>query len=269
VSYQIIQGDCLEVMRGMPGGSFDLVFTSPPYNLGISTGGGMSRASAKTSRWRSAKLRSGYEDHDDRMPWPEYVAWQKEVLLECWRVLSSTGAIYYNHKPRVQAGELQTALDLNPGLPVRQIVIWCRQNGFQFNIAFYRPTHEWIVIFAKPDFRLRSQGLVGSGVGDVWHVPAETKENPHPAPFPVQLPLMALQTTSGGRVLDPFCGSGTTGVACVLAGREFVGIDTARQYCDQANARLAKVAAREQQAPLLLEADAGANQMHMSLEETA
>lgn len=233
--WQILHGDCLEAMRGMPGESFDLIFTSPPYNLRNSTGGGMSAASAPTSKWKASDLRIGYDSNDDNMPWDEYVAWQKELLSEMWRLLSPTGAIYYNHKPRVRDGLLVTPLDYNPGLPVRQIVIWNRSTGFNFNVSFYRSCHEWVVIFAKPAFRLSSQGA--SGVGDVWNV-APDSNNPHPAPFPVELPLRALTSTTGRRVLDPFCGSGSTGVACLMTGKDFTGIDNSRRYCEQACVRL-------------------------------
>lgn len=150
-------------------------------------------------------------------------------------MLRDDGAIYYNHKPRVQNGVLQTPLDLNPGLPVRQIVIWDRRSGFNFNQSFYLPTHEWVVIFAKPGFRLRSKGA--SGLKDVWSVPHE-RENEHPAPFPVDLAQKAIETTSARVILDPFMGSGSTGVAALQSGREFIGIELDPGYCEKARARM-------------------------------
>ena len=80
--------------------------------------------------------------------------WIRNVLRESWRLLSDDGAIFMNHKPRIQKGQLWTPLDLDPGLPVRQIVIWDRGSGFNFNSSFFTPRHEWIVIYAKPNFRL-------------------------------------------------------------------------------------------------------------------
>ena len=130
---------------------------------------------------------------------------------------------------------LQTPLDLNPGLPVRQIVIWDRRSGFNFNQSFYLPTHEWVVIFAKPGFRLRSKGA--SGLKDVWSVPHE-RENEHPAPFPVDLAQKAIETTSARVILDPFMGSGSTGVAALQSGREFIGIELDPGYCEKARARM-------------------------------
>lgn len=217
---KLYRGDCLDVMRTMPSGSVDLIFTSPPYNLGVSSGGGV-RNSRKSGRWKNAALADGYASYDDARDPDEYIAWQQEVLRECWRLLSPTGAIFYQHKPRGQNKVLQTPLDLNPNLPVRQIIIWNRNNGFNFNSSYFLSTHEWIVVFAKPDFQLTEEG---KRLKDVWTIKPE-RNNPHPAPFPVELPLTAIQATSAKVILDPFMGSGSTGVAALRCGREFIGIE--------------------------------------------
>lgn len=231
---ELINNDCMNAMANMQSGSIDMVFTSPPYNLNNSSGGGLKSARG-IGKWGSAKLMDGYESHHDAMPYEDYVTWQKAVLTEMWRLLKDDGAIYYNHKPRVQNGLLQTPLDLNPGLPLRQIVIWERNGGINFSPSFYLPTHEWIVIFAKLKFRLKSKGA--SGIKDVWKVPQE-RNNPHPAPFPVQLPYMAIESTNAQVILDPFMGSGTTGVACKQLGRDFIGIEKSKEYFDMAQARI-------------------------------
>jgi DNA modification methylase len=233
--------DNRDVLPELDAGSIDLVFTSPPYNLGVTSGGGFPSGLKRDNtrhaggKWANAALALGYGAHDDAMPYPEYVAWQKETLTACWRLLTERGAIFYNHKPRVQDGLLQTPLDLNPGLPVRQIVIWQRAGGMNFSPTFYCPTHEWIVILAKPAFGLKSRGA--SGVGDVWTVPQEGG-TPHPAPFPVALPLRALETTSTRVALDPFAGSGTTLVAAKMAGIPAIGIELEERYCEIAARRL-------------------------------
>lgn len=242
----IYNGDCRDVLPQLPEESFDLVVTSPPYNLGVTTGGGfptwhyaadapMAKRGGQ-GKWPGAAIADGYGVHGDAMPPAEYEAWQRRTLEELWRVISAGGAIYYNHKPRVQGGILWTPLAVNPGLPIRQIVIWQRAGGINFSPSFYVPTHEWIVIFAKPDFRLKSKGA--SGAGDVWTIPQEGG-TPHPAPFPETLPLTAIDTTGARSVLDPFAGSGTTLVAakklrCALA----VGIEINERYCEIAARRL-------------------------------
>jgi site-specific DNA-methyltransferase (adenine-specific) len=243
----IYHADCREVLPTLPSGSIDLVVTSPPYNLGVTTGGGfpighyaVDAPMAKRGgqgKWPGAALANGYEDYDDAMPPAEYEMWQRETLSALWRLLNEHGAIYYNHKPRVQGGLLWTPLALNPGLPVRQIVIWARAGGINFSPVFYVPTHEWIVVFARPEFRLRSKGA--SGAGDVWSIPQESNTK-HPAPFPERLPLTAIETTGAKLILDPFMGSGTTLVAAKRLGRKAIGIERERKYCDLAIERLAQ-----------------------------
>ena len=239
----LMRGDCLERMKEIEDGSVDLVFTSPPYNLGNSSGGGFSGTKNK-GKWKGAALTDNYASYDDALPYEEYVAWQKDVLRECWRTLSDEGAIYYQHKPRVQKGLVQLPLNLIPeelSDNLRQIVIWKRNGGINFSPTFYLPTHEWIVILAKKDFRLRDKKA--SGAKDVWEVSQE-RNNPHPAPFPLELPTIAIETTKCKTVMDPFMGSGTTGVAAMNLGRDFIGIELDTNYFKTAKKRI--VAAREE-----------------------
>lgn len=228
------QGDCLEVMRSMPAGSIDMVFTSPPYNMGMSGGRKVGKESKRWQSWKNAPLAKGYASYDDALDHAEYIKWQKDFLLACWRLIPDNGAIFYNHKPRSQLKVLQTPLDLNPGLPLRQIVVWDRGSGFNPNDGFCTPTHEWIMIYAKPDFKFQ---FVRPRSSDIWRIAPE-RGNPHPAPFPVALPLKAIENTSAGIILDPFMGSGSTGVAALQCGRKFVGIELDAGYTEMARARL-------------------------------
>lgn len=229
---RLMFGDCLERMKEIPDGSVDMVFTSPPYNLGISSGGGI-KGAGTTGLWQKGTkvgLGRGYSSYDDAMPFEDYVEWQKTVISALWEKLTPDGAIYYNHKPRIQKGKLQTPLDLVPvhlRKFVRQIVIWKRAGGINFSSSFYLPVHEWVVIIAKPSFRLRDTKACSAK--DVWEVLPE-RGNEHPAPFPVELPTIALKTTKALTILDPFMGSGTTGVACRNSNRRFIGIELDPQY---------------------------------------
>lgn len=234
----LYHGDCADVIPKLSG--IDLVFTSPPYNLGAAPTGDFGHGRSfhgRTSKWRGADIdRSGvrYDAHKDALPPAEYATWQRGVLAALYVALSETGAIYYNHRPRVQAETLWTPLELNPGLPIRQIVIWARAGGINFVPTNYCPTHEWIVVFGKPAFRLKS--AAASGLGDVWYVPQEPSE--HPAPFPLGLPARAIESVAPRSVLDPFCGSGTTLRAAKDAGVRAIGIESSERYCEMAVRRL-------------------------------
>lgn len=229
---KIICGDCLEVMRSMPDGSVDLIVTSPPYNLKNSTGNGMK--DGRGGKWSNAALLNGYAEHHDCMPHDEYAAWQRSCLTEMLRLIPDNGAIFYNHKWRVQGGLLQDRQDIVAGFPVRQIIIWRRKGGINFNPGYFLPTYEVIYIIAKPEFRLASKA---NAYGDVWEFMQEM-ENPHPAPFPLELIERIVSSTHAKLVLDPFMGSGTTAIAARNKGKDFIGIDVAKEYCDMARRRL-------------------------------
>lgn len=229
---KVHQGDCIEVMGRMPVGSVDLIVTSPPYNIKNSTGNGLRNGSG--GKWPRAALIKGYASHGDAMPHEEYVEWQRKCLRSMMRVLREDGAIFYNHKWRIQAGLLQDRADILEGFPVRQIIIWQRNGGINFNPGYFLPTYEVLYLIAKPDFRLAPKA---NAVGDVWRIPQEAK-NPHPAPFPVELAQRCIEATTGHIVLDPFVGSGTTAMAATTARRDWIGIDISEDYCKVARERV-------------------------------
>lgn len=254
---QIFHGDCRDILPALP--PADLIFTSPPYNLGNTTGGGFVKhlsgmAYQRThyspdtplskrggaGKWSGGALAYGYESFNDALPHDEYVALQNELLRIYWNALSEDGAVFYNHKSRVLGGRLICPLDYVPAdlRPfVRQEVVWARAGGINFSPSFYCPTHERIVIVAKPDFRLREKAA--SGAGDVWYVPQEPDPE-HPAPFPEGLPGIAIETTDGKVVIDPMCGQGATLRAAKKRGRQAIGIEICEKYCEIAAKRLSQ-----------------------------
>lgn len=229
---KIHQGDCIEIMDKMPEESVGLIVTSPPYNLRNSTGNGMKYK--RGSRWPSAQLRQGYDDHEDSMPHGEYVDWQRKCLDAMMRVLREDGAIFYNHKWRVQAGLLQDRSDIVDGFPVRQIIIWKRNRAININPGYFLPTYEVIYLICKPGFKL----LPGANaLSDVWII-KQGIGSPHPAPFPIELPYRCIQSTNAKIILDPFVGSGTTPIAAEICGCDWIGIDKSKIYCKMARDRM-------------------------------
>jgi len=231
---KIVVGDAVKVMKAMPEGSIDLIITSPPYNLKNSTGNGMK--DGRGGKWSKAALMNGYADHGDNMPHDEYVTWQRACLTEMLRLIPEDGAIFYNHKWRVQGGLLQDRQDIVAGFPVRQIIIWKRSGGFNFNPGYFVPTYEVIYMITKPKFQL-AKGA--NSFGDIWEFTQEMK-NKHPAPFPVKLIERIVGSTTAKIVLDPFMGSGTTAIAAENLGRDYVGIEISKEYCQVAEKRIAE-----------------------------
>ena len=187
-------------------------------------------------KWANAELIKGYSTYDDNMPYDEYVQWQRDCLSEMMRVINDNGAIFYNHKWRVQSGLIQDRHEIVAGFPVRQIIIWKRKGGINFNPGYFLPTYEVVYMIAKSGFRLVPRA---NAYGDVWEFPQEMK-NKHPAPFPVALPERIISSTDAKIILYPFMGSGSTAVAAKNLGRDFVGIDISAEYCDMSRERLSE-----------------------------
>lgn len=229
---RFIHGDSLTVMKDLPSESVDLIITSPPYNLKNSTGNGLKNT--KGGKWENAALKNGYDTYNDNMPYDLYVKWQKDCLLEMMRLLNTRGAIFYNHKWRVQNGLLQDRHDIISSFPVRQIIIWKRKGGINFNNSYFLPTYEVIYLIAKKDFRLVKKA---NAFGDVWEISQE-RNNKHPAPFPFLLIDRIIKSTAAKIILDPFMGSGTTAIAAFKNDRNFIGIEISEKYIEMANTRL-------------------------------
>lgn len=229
---KIICGDCLSIMKKMPSECLDLVVTSPPYNLKNSTGNGMK--DGRGGKWANAALVKGYSHYNDNMSHDEYSKWQRECLTEMFRLIKDDGAIFYNHKWRVQAGLIQDRQDIVKDFPVRQIIIWKRKGGINFNAGYFLPTYEVIYLIPKPKFKLAPKA---NAYGDVWEFTQEMK-NEHPAPFPVALIQRIISSTNAKIILDPFVGSGTTAIVAMGLKRSYIGIELSPDYCKLSEERI-------------------------------
>lgn len=234
---ELWHGDCLEVLPSI--GKADIVVTSPPYNLGTNPGG-------QFGHWKDGGIRGGNGAWDgvnadgidygtpDALPYKVYREQQHRLLRECYRVVGAAGAIFYVHKPRPQRDGLLMPTDLNPGIPLRQIVIWDRGSGFNRTPTYFVPAHEWVLVMAGPEYRIATRNI-----DDVWRIPPAAG-NPHPAPFPVALPERAITASAASSVLDPYMGSGTTGIAAHNCGARFIGIERERRWFDMACERISE-----------------------------
>ena len=233
---KIICGDTIAEMKKMADESVDVIITSPPYNLKNSTGNGMK--DGRGGKWENAKLTEGYAKHADNMSRLDYTNWMKECLTEMFRVLKPSGAIFFNHKFRVQGGLIEGHPFLDD-FNVRQMIIWARAGGFNFNDTYFLPTYEVIYLMpktpkGKDTFRLKKGANKKT---DIWRINQE-KNNPHPAPFPVELVDNILTSCEGKIGDDPFGGSGTVGVSAKKHGWDYILIDNSPEYCKMAENRI-------------------------------
>lgn len=228
---QIFHGDVEEVLPILA--PADLYFTSPPYNKGLRIDGNWKGAVTETCR--GSRFRGGYGEYGDDMRMDDYAEWQGRVLRLMWSRLTDIGAIFYNHKPRIINGEVWTPLSLTD-LPLRQIITWVTGAGINFMPAAFTPSYEWVMVFAKKNWKIHAHNGQRS---DVWQIPPE-RAKVHPAPFPPSLPMRAILAGKPEYVIDPFMGSGSTLIAAKQAGVHAVGIEVNERYCEIAANRLAQ-----------------------------
>lgn len=228
----LYHGDCLEILPELEDGIVDAVVTSPPYNqLGErvgKAGSGMHKANGFFKTVRS----EGYEDD---MPEDAYQEWLRNVVRQAIRV--SAGLVWVNHKVRYRDGEAIHPARFLP-FPIYSEVIWDRCGAVALNCRRHAPSHEGLWAFGKPSWWDDSRNKRLS----VWRIPPirEAGANGHPCPFPIELAMECIVSSCppAGTVLDPFAGSGTTGVACARTNRRFIGIELNERYCEIAAKRI-------------------------------
>jgi len=221
---KIIQGDCLEVMKDIPDKSIDMVLTSPPYNLG-------------NTHHTGAKRHKAY---DDNLPEKEYQEWQIAVLNECYRVLKDDGSLIYNHKNRIKDGVQITPYEwlLKTSFIIKQELVWFNRSQNFDKIRFYPMTERfyWLAKSSKTKLfnAINHHDLFGK---EEWK--AVGTKGGHTRVFPEKMVEDFLKCfPSAGIILDPFAGSGTTGVACKKLNRNFILIEKEPEYVEIIKKRL-------------------------------
>jgi hypothetical protein len=179
------------------------------------------------------------------MPEDEYQAWQLAILGECARVLAPGGSVCYVHKDRLNGGRLISPLKwlLRAPAPLvlRQTIVLDRGQTHNHGGYYWAPTHEYLY-WLTLGIRGRHLGEGAAG-GSVWQVGRETRPAfAHPAPYSLAIPRQAINalTRPGDLVLDPFSGTATTGLAAILAGRRYIGLDNCLPYVQAARLRLSQ-----------------------------
>jgi len=243
---QVLRGDCLEILQRLPAESVDLVFADPPYNLQL-----------RQELWRPNMTRvDGVdEDWDQFSSFAEYDEFTRAWLVACRRVLKPTGALWvigtYHNIFRV--GTILQDL----GYWILNDVVWQKINPMpNFRGVRLTNAHETLIWAQKErgaayTFNYQAMKALNGGLQmrSDWHLPLCSGkerlrldgEKAHPTQKPESLlhRVILASSNEGDVVLDPFFGSGTTGVVAKRLGRHFIGIERDPVYAALAERRIA------------------------------
>ena len=250
-NFVLYKADCLEILSQLNQNSIDMVFAAPPYNLsngGFTVHAGK-RVSVNKGDWdKSNGLSSDYDFHN-------------KWLSACKTVLKPEGTIWVSgtYHSIYQCGFAIQSL----GYHILNDIAWFKPNGSpNLSGRYFTASHETL-IWARKDKNAKhvfNYGDMKLGrwpedffkkdkmqMRSVWHIPEvesvwventpkreEKKFGKHPTQKPLALlnRVVLASTKRGQVVLDPFTGSSTTGMAAVMNGRKFIGIDTDKNFLD-------------------------------------
>jgi site-specific DNA-methyltransferase (adenine-specific) len=245
---QILLGDCMNVLHTIPSNSIHLVITSPPYNVNLG---------------HNKYNKTPYNTYNDSKDHFEYINWLKDIFQIIKEKLVDGGRVCINIGDG-KNGAVPTHSDIiqfmlrDLGYELISTIIWNKNQASPRTawgswLSPSQPSYpcpfEYILIFSKGSRCLQHTGISDltkeefiNNAYALWTFAPERdlKSIGHPAVFPIELPtrLIKMNTYIGDTVLDPFMGSGTTGVACINTNRNFIGIEMDVEYHQIAKARL-------------------------------
>lgn len=230
---QVIQGNCIDVLKSISDCSIDLVVADPPYNVGKDYGNG-----------------------SDKQQFDNYISFTKQWLKECHRVLKTDGTIYIFVGFRF-ISYLYQILENDLKMNFVNWISWHYTQGIGKTKGF-SPRHDDILMFSKSDkyvfnlddiripqkFYRKINNMRGANPGDVWEVShihyCQKNRQPHPTQKPEALieRMVLASSNEQDTVLDPFSGSGTTLRVCQQLNRNAIGIELNSEYVELTKERL-------------------------------
>ncbi len=230
--WALAEFDCLDVLPMLQAGTVDHVITDPPYEAAAHTKQRRVKDGARTSDW-------GGRTND-----PQHPALSFAPLTEATRLGVAEQASRLARRWTIAFCQVEAAMRwaeafVVTGMMIRRIGVWVKPDAMpQFTGDRPGMGYESIV-FAHAKGRSRWNG--GGRTAVFTHnknTPGGRHHHETQKPLPLMLELVELFTDPGDLVLDPFAGSGTTGVACLRLGRRFIGIERDATYAQVARERL-------------------------------
>ena len=212
----LMLGDCLERMKEIPDGSVDMILTDPPYGMDFQSN------------------RRVVKDKFNKIKNDKNVDWLPDLLQECFRVMSDNSAIYCFcswHKIDIFKQEIEKTFK------IKNIIVWVKNNHGSGDLkAAYAPKHEFVIYAHKGRSLFRDKRTP-----DVMEYPKiHSSRLQHPTEKNTDMLGLFIKNNSDkdATILDPFMGSGSTGVAAKNLNRKFIGIEMDEGYFNIAKKRI-------------------------------
>jgi DNA modification methylase len=211
---KIVCGDCIEVLGKFRQPFADLIFADPPFNIGYK-----------------------YDKYNDKVKKENYIAWTKDWMFACKKVLKPHGSFYiaigdeYAANVKIIADEI--------GLFMRNWLIWHYSFGQQMKNKFAR-SHTHIFYFVNDKKKFTFNGYAVRVPSDRQTIYNDKRANPvGKMPESLLARIIKVSSNKADCVLDPFCGSGTTAATAFQLERFYTGIEISSRYVAGAEKRLA------------------------------
>lgn len=242
MTFEVIQGDAIETMRGIPDGSIDCVLCDPPYGTTACSWDSVIPFAPMWEQLKRVVKKNGAIVLFGSQPFTSALVMSNPQMFRyewVWRKSMATGHLNAH---------------IRPMLNHEAICVFCRE------IEVFNPQE------LKQYNRVNTRGGNGENYGASglvnfqeftnyprtvldFNVHRSTDQHPTQKPLQLMCYLTRTYTNEGDTVLDFTCGSGTTGVACAIENRNFIGIEQDPHYCDVARARIARAQGRPADIP--------------------
>ncbi len=240
-THKIVIGDALEELLKIQSESVDLVFADPPYNMSKKRGLG----------WKYSKHITMQEEWDIFSK-DDYFKFNQKWIKEALRVLKHGGSLWIcgSFHNIYQVGFILQHIE---DVKINNSIVWFKPNA-QPNITcrMFTESTEHLIWASKNGngkrwtFNYETMKKMNNGkqMRNVWEIPLTPKKEKWAGEHPTQKPMELLRrvilscTNEGDTVLDPFVGSGTTSVVAKMLGRNSIGIEKEKKYCDIIQKRL-------------------------------
>lgn len=243
MNFKIINGNCLKELEKINDNAIDHTITSPPYNMNLRVS-----KDKYCSRQIVKEFSTKYDGFNDNLKMSEYFDFHKKTIYELLRV--TKGYIFYIIQPvtgnKPSLYKLLGEFNEN----IKEVIIWDKNHG-QPAMAngVLNSCFEFIFVFSKDKVNAMKRQFINSAfnrgtLDNIWRIKrSRSSINKHSATFPEELINIIIKnfTKENDTILDPFSGTGTTGICSLKYNRKYIGIELVKEYADHSVEKLSEL----------------------------